>query len=196
MVQKWLNWVFDLCELDLSPLECASLLLMVITPENFMMIWWQEHSERGVMDGQTDGRSQLKIMDRCRVANKPLLNQCSHSSMLHMCVTQPQLTHWGWVMHLCISCFSLKSIKKAYYTKKPWLTAALQESIKVKNKLYVNRHKVNNPDERCAQYKIYCNKLHYLLHADEWRHYQNLLYEHKSNVNKPNLRDLKAVTGL
>ena len=82
------------------------------------------------------------------------------------------------------SCFSLKSIKKAYYTKKPWLTAALRESIKVKNKLYVNRHKGNNPDERCAQYKIYRNKLHYLLRAAERRYYQNLLYEHKSNVKK------------
>ena len=82
------------------------------------------------------------------------------------------------------SCFPLKCIKKAYYTKKPWLTAALRESIKVKNKLYVNRHKGNNPDERCAQYKIYRNKLHYLLRAAERRHYQNLLYEHKSNVKK------------
>ena len=88
------------------------------------------------------------------------------------------------------SCFPLKSIKKAYYTKKPWLTAALRESIKVKNKLYVNRHKGNNPDERCAQYKIYRNKLHYLLRAAERRHYQNLLYEHKSNVKSPG-RSLK-----
>ena len=31
-------------------------LSMVITPENFMMIWWQGHSEKGVTDGQTDGR--------------------------------------------------------------------------------------------------------------------------------------------
>ena len=48
----------------------------------------------------------------------------------------------------------------------------------------MNRHKGNNPDERCAQYKIYRNKLHYLLRAAERRHYQNLLYEHKSNVKK------------
>ena len=45
-------------------------------------------------------------------------------------------------------------------------------------------HKGNNPDEICAQYKIYRNKLHYLLRAAERCHYQNLLYEHKSNVKK------------
>ena len=61
------------------------------------------------------------------------------------------------------SCFPLKSIKKAYHTIKPWLTAALRESIKVKNKLYVNRHKGNNPDERCAQYKIICIVTNYII---------------------------------
>ena len=36
------------------PLAWTSLLSMVITPENFMMIRWQEHSEKGVTDRQTD----------------------------------------------------------------------------------------------------------------------------------------------
>ena len=47
----------------------------VITPENFMMIRWWEHSQKGVTDGQTDRRtentihraawSQLKITEAC-----------------------------------------------------------------------------------------------------------------------------------
>ena len=52
------------------------------------------------------------------------------------------------------SSFPLKILKKVYYTK------------------------------RCAQYKKYCNKLHYLLRSAERQHCQNLLYEHKSNVKK------------
>ena len=36
------------------PYAGASLLSMVITPENFMMIRWQEHCEKGVTDGRTD----------------------------------------------------------------------------------------------------------------------------------------------
>ena len=49
---------YDLCELDLWPMTFTfawrSRLSLVITPENFMMIRWQEHSEKGVTDTQTD----------------------------------------------------------------------------------------------------------------------------------------------
>ena len=34
----------------------TSLLSMLFTAENFMMIWWQEHFERSVTGGQTGGR--------------------------------------------------------------------------------------------------------------------------------------------
>ena len=48
---------YDLCDLDLIlwpwPFAWTSLLSLVITPENFVMIWWQEHSEKGVTDRQT-----------------------------------------------------------------------------------------------------------------------------------------------
>ena len=46
----------DLCDLDLWPwpLAWTSLLTMVITPENFMMIRWWEHGEKGVTDRQTE----------------------------------------------------------------------------------------------------------------------------------------------
>ena len=49
----------DLCDLDLWPWPFAwtSLLSLVITPENFMMIRWWEHSQKGVTDRQTDGRT-------------------------------------------------------------------------------------------------------------------------------------------
>ena len=53
----------DLCDLDLWPWPFAwtSLLSLVITPENFMMIGWWEHSQKGVTDRrtdrQTDGRT-------------------------------------------------------------------------------------------------------------------------------------------
>ena len=66
-----LNWRYspetvklgcDLCDLGLWPLTLTScmtwtsLLSLVITPENFMMIRWWEHSQKGVTDRQTDGR--------------------------------------------------------------------------------------------------------------------------------------------
>ena len=46
----------DLCDLDLWPWPFAWTLLLslVITPENFIMIRWWEHSQKGVTDGRTD----------------------------------------------------------------------------------------------------------------------------------------------
>ena len=57
----------DLCDLDLWPWPFAWTLLwsLVITPENFMMIPWWEHSQKGVTDGQTDRRTENTI---CRAA--------------------------------------------------------------------------------------------------------------------------------
>ena len=49
------------------PFAWTSLLSLVITPENFMMIRWWEHGEKGVTDGQTDG---LNPSYSCLVAAK------------------------------------------------------------------------------------------------------------------------------
>ena len=80
-VRKRLSWVVTSVTLtfDLWPWPFAWTLAwsLVITPENFMMIRWWEHSQKGVTDGQTDGQtdrrtentihraawSQLKIID-------------------------------------------------------------------------------------------------------------------------------------
>ena len=60
-VRKWLSWVLTSVTLtfDLWPWLFAwtSLLSLVVTPENFMMIRWWEHGEKGVTDGQTDRRT-------------------------------------------------------------------------------------------------------------------------------------------
>ena len=60
-VRKRLSWVLTSVTLtfDLWPWLFAwtSLLTMVITPENFMMIRWWEHGEKGVTDRRTDRRT-------------------------------------------------------------------------------------------------------------------------------------------
>ena len=65
-VRKRLSWVVTSVTLtfDLWPWPFAWTLLwsVVITPENFMMIRWWEHSQKGVTDRQTDRRTdRLKI---------------------------------------------------------------------------------------------------------------------------------------
>ena len=75
-VRKCPNWdkiCFDHCDLELGPLALTfsrtSLFSMVITPANFMMIRWEQHSENGVAerqgswtDGQTDGRTERSVL--------------------------------------------------------------------------------------------------------------------------------------
>ena len=60
-VRKRLSWVLTSVTLTFDlwpwPFAWTSLLTMVITPQNFMMIWWWENGEKGVTDGQTDGRT-------------------------------------------------------------------------------------------------------------------------------------------
>ena len=57
-VRKKLSWVLTSVTLtfDLWPCPFAwtSLLSLVITPDNFMMIKWWEHNQKGVMDRRTD----------------------------------------------------------------------------------------------------------------------------------------------
>ena len=60
-VRKRLSWVLTSVTLTFElwawPFAWTSLLTMVITPENFMMIRWWKHGEKGVTDRRTDGRT-------------------------------------------------------------------------------------------------------------------------------------------
>ena len=74
-VRKRLSWVLTSVTLTFDlwpwPFAWTSLLSLVITPENFMMIRWWEHGEKGVTDGQTDRRTDgLNQSYSCLVAAK------------------------------------------------------------------------------------------------------------------------------
>ena len=68
-VRKRLSWVVTSVTLTFDlwpwPFAWTSLLSLVITPENSMMIRWWEHSQKGVTDGQTDRQTENTI---CRAA--------------------------------------------------------------------------------------------------------------------------------
>ena len=74
-VRKRFSWVVTSVTLTFDlwpwPFAWTSLLSLVITPENFMMIRWWEHGEKGVTDGRTDGRTDgLNQSYSCLVAAK------------------------------------------------------------------------------------------------------------------------------
>ena len=60
-VRKRLSWVVTSVTLTFDlwprPFAWTSLLPLVITPENSMMIRWWEHSQKGVTDGRADGQT-------------------------------------------------------------------------------------------------------------------------------------------
>ena len=84
-VRKWLRWVLTsvILTFDLWPWPFAWTLLLslVITPENFMMIRWWEHNQKGVTDKRTDRQtdwlfhwaawSQLKISAWTKATRRP-----------------------------------------------------------------------------------------------------------------------------
>ena len=91
-VRKRLSWVVTSVTLtfDLWPWHFAwtSLLSLVITPENFMMIRWWEHGEKGVTDGQTDGQTDRRTDWTSHIAAWSQLKTIGHlfyatSSFVH-----------------------------------------------------------------------------------------------------------------
>ena len=81
------------------------------------------------------------------------------------------------------ACFPYRKISKRYYKNKPWLSTALKESIKIKNKLYVKSKRSGN-SEKVSYYKKYRNKLNQLIRSAERKHFHDVLLEHKSNLKK------------
>ena len=78
-VWKWSSQVVtsETLTFDLWPWPFAWTLLwsLVITPENFMMIRWWEHSQKGVTDRQTDGQTDGQTENTiCRAAWLQLKN--------------------------------------------------------------------------------------------------------------------------
>ena len=74
-------------------------------------------------------------------------------------------------------------MKKGYSNRKPWLSEALRNCIKCKNKLYHVYKKVPSvKNEIC--YKKYKNKLTHILLKAEKQYYHDLLNKHKDNMRK------------
>ena len=88
------------------------------------------------------------------------------------------------------ACLPFCKIYKKYYKNKPWLSTALKESIKIKNKLYV-KSKGSNDDENVSFYKKYRNKFNQLIRTvvrkqfhRKWQDYVYIQCEYKSTKQK------------
>ena len=102
-VRKRLSWVLTSVTLTFDPwpwpFAWTSLLTMVITPENFKMIRWWKHGEKGVTDGRTDGRTDRRTENTiCRAAWSQL------KTIGHLFYVAPSFVHH----FMAISEFKLK----------------------------------------------------------------------------------------
>jgi hypothetical protein len=70
-----------------------------------------------------------------------------------------------------------------YNNRKPWLTSALKQSIKYKNKLYL-RSRRTSTESNVKHYKEYRNILNRLIRKTERNHYDLLLQKNKNNLRK------------
>ena len=105
-VRKRLSWVVTSVTLtfDLWPWRFAWTLLwsLVIIPENFKMIRWWEHSQKGVTDRRTDGRTDGQTENTiCRAAWSQLKKRppfCSWHLRTHFFERKPW--YFGFKFHL------------------------------------------------------------------------------------------------
>ena len=74
-------------------------------------------------------------------------------------------------------------IKKKYNNRKPWLTPALRDSIKKKNKLYIKMH-IRPTLHNSILYKQYRNKWNKILISAEKAHLNELFQKHNDNLQK------------
>ena len=91
-VRKRLSWVVTSVTLTFDlwpwPFAWTSHLSLVTTSENFMMIRWWEHSQKGVMDRQTDGQTDRQTENTIHRAAWSQLKTIGHlfyatSSFVH-----------------------------------------------------------------------------------------------------------------
>ena len=77
-----------------------------------------------------------------------------------MVENNPQIAYTSFhniISKLYNTCFPLRPTPKKYYNSKPWLTAAMKEAIKYKNKLFVDRFNGGCFAEKDKFYKKYRN---------------------------------------
>ena len=98
-VRKRISWVMTSVTLTFDlwhwPFAWTSLLSLVITPENFVMIRWQEHIEKGVTDRQRDRQTDRRTDRR------------TERGVLRAAWSQLKMNYREWLLRPEKSCFTI-----------------------------------------------------------------------------------------
>ena len=82
----------------------SDFLPLVITPENFVMIRWWEHSEEGVTDGRTGGRTERSVLRAALIS----VTEYVYNAVIQLCCTRSSNGLFKWY------CFILDWDKSSY----------------------------------------------------------------------------------
>ena len=106
-VRKWLNGVMTSVTLTFDlwpwPLAWTSCLSMVINPENFRLMRWQEHSQRGGTDGQTDPQTEISVL-RAAWSQLKIERWCCNILQVHILQipATKEMSRLQWIKLLCL----------------------------------------------------------------------------------------------
>ena len=81
------------------------------------------------------------------------------------------------------TCFPKIRIRKKYSNRKPWLSDAIRNSIRNKNKLYHKYKKIPSVRNEII-YKSFRNQLNHVLKFAEKKYYKDLIISHRYNARK------------
>ena len=85
--------------------------------------------------------------------------------------------------HMFDKCFPFRVVRSKYYSRKPWLTTGMKNSVKFKNKLFI-KYKRHPTAENHNTYKMFRNKLTSLMRNSEKCYFEEQFNKNKSNLKK------------
>ena len=145
-VRKRLSFVMTSVTLTFDhlpwPFAWTSLLSLVISPANFVMIWWSEHSQKGVTHIQTDRRTDGQTdwtVHRAAWSQLKNINKCTLS--LNVC-----LFRGGWGGGEGLESATMKNVGRD-----GWIVEARGKSIKAGNQTPQSFYNSNPTRPKTAQ---------------------------------------------
>ena len=108
-VRKPLSWAVTSVTLTFDlwpwPFACTLLWSLVIIPENFMMIRWWEHSQKGVTDRQTDGQTDRRTDGQTDGQTENTICRAAWSQLKRITLALDWLVYFFPIRHaLCLRC--------------------------------------------------------------------------------------------
>ena len=135
MVRKQLNGVMTSGTLTFDiwpwPFAWTSLLSLVITPGNFLMIRWEEHCQKGVTDRRTDRQTEIAVLRAAWSQLKMEAENWNDIIYTYIYIYTGDGDYYAKFITvvLCIyqQPFPIVRVLRKHWQDQPWMTKALKQ---------------------------------------------------------------------